>query len=361
MLRSLGLYVGFLGLVLAGHVSSAEDVAWLGEVRARANEAAVPEPWRPLSPLLTGDEANAKGSWNRRREELRAAWQANLGDMPQPPRELALKSLRSERLDWGTRELVEYEGEPGLRVQAYILKPKGDAGPRPGIVALHPTTNLSIDAIAGVQGEPRQHTGVKLAQAGFVVVCPRCFLWQDVPDLNAAVARHRERHPQTTGMAKMLYDAQRGVDLLLGQPEVDPKRVGAFGHSLGAKEVLYLMAFDDRVRAGVASEGGVALDSTNWDASWYLGPQAKDPMWKRNHHELLGLIAPRPFLVIGGEQGPGAADGTRSIPYLVAAEPVYALSGSPIRLGLLNHGQGHPLTPAAFEKAIEWLKTYTTP
>lgn len=334
-----------------------EDVAWLREVRATPGAA---EPWRPLSPLLSAEASDRKAAWEKRRPELRAAWLDFLGAMPAPPTDLAVKSLKLETLDWGTRELVEYEGEPGLRVQAYILKPSS-AKPRgtPGIVALHPTTNLSIDAIAGVQGEPRQHTGVRLAESGFLVVCPRCFLWQNAKDLNDAVARHRERHPAATGMAKMLFDARRGVDLLLAQPEVDPKRVGTFGHSLGAKEVLYLMAFDDRVLAGVASEGGVALDSTNWDAPWYLGPRAKDASWERNHHELLALIAPRPLLIIGGEKGPGAADGTKSIPYLAAAEPIYALSGEQVRLGLLNHGQGHPLTPEAFAKGIEWLKTYT--
>jgi len=358
MLRLLALSTALVSLVSSVPLFAGEEVDWLPDVRAEPTNA--PVPWRPLTPLVPASDKDPKAAWNQRRADLRSAWLAFLGEMPRPPGDLASQSLRRESLEWGTRELVEYEGEPGLRVQAYILKPKNAAARAlPGIVALHPTTNLSIDAIAGVQGEPRQHTAVKLSQSGFVVVCPRCFLWQDAPDLNAAVARHRERHPQTTGMAKMLYDAMRGVDLLLAQPEVDPKRVGAFGHSLGAKEVLYLLAFDDRVRAGVASEGGVALDSTNWDAPWYLGPRAKDPAWERNHHELLGLIAPRPFLVIGGEQGPGAADGGRSIPYLIAAEPVYELSGGPVRLGLLNHGKGHPLTPEAFEKGVEWLKAYT--
>ncbi len=146
--------------------------------------------------------------------------------------------------------------------------------------------------------------------------------------MDQAVEQHRQRHPETLGMAKMLYDARRGVDLLLAQPEVDPNRVGGFGHSLGAKELLYLMAFDERVQAGVASEGGVALDSTNWDASWYLGPACRESEFPRDHHELLALIASRPLLIVGGEEGPGAADGTRTWPYIAAALPVYALYDS---------------------------------
>ena len=121
------------------------------------------------------------------------------------------------------------------------------------------------------------------------------------------------------------------------------------------------MAFDERIRAGVASEGGVALESTNWNASWYLGDLATDPSWERNHHELLAFTVPRPLLIIGGESGPGAADGTRSWPLIQSAHAVSSLSKFPIRLGLLNHGLGHPLPRKELEKGIEWLTTYTSP
>jgi hypothetical protein len=188
------------------------------------------------------------------------------------------------------------------------------------------------------------------------VLCPRCFLWQDATSLNDAVALHRKRHPQTMGMAKMLYDAERAVDLLLAQPDVDPQRIGAYGHSLGAKETLYLAAFDDRIQAAVASEGGIGFESTNWEAPWYLGPAIKEPGFARNHHELIALIAPRPFLVLGGESGRGAADGDRSWPYLAAALPVYRVFGEPARLGLLNHGRGHLLDLEMQGKLAEWLE-----
>lgn len=38
-----------------------------------------------------------------------------------------------------------------------------------------------------------------------------------------------------------------------------------------------------------------------WQAPWYLGPVVLDPKFPRNHHELIALIAPRPFLVLGGK------------------------------------------------------------
>lgn len=107
--------------------------------------------------------------------------------------------------------LVRYEGEPGLFVEGYLLLPNGPSRgeqQRPGIVALHPTTAATIDEIAGVSGRESMQLGWKLASRGFVVFCPRCFLWQDVTSYNEAVRRHRERHPRSRGMAKMLYDAE---------------------------------------------------------------------------------------------------------------------------------------------------------
>jgi len=350
----------------------AEEVPWLAEVTKVPDSVSKPE--KPLQDLLANSFVNDNAqhiesweAWQRKRAQLIEVWKSDLGVMPDRPVDIGFIVKSTEALNWGSRELIEYECEQGIRVQAYLLRPLQSENnqienkSRAGILALHPTTSLTIDAIAGVSGEPKQHTAVALVERGFVVLCPRCFLWQDAKNYDDAVQKHRKRHPGVTGMAKMLYDAQRALDILASLPGVDPKRLGAFGHSLGAKEVLYLMAFDERIRAGVASEGGVALESTNWNAPWYLGDLATDPSWERNHHELLAFTVPRPLLIIGGESGQGAADGTRSWPLIQSAHAVSILSKFPIRLGLLNHGLGHPLPRKELEKGIEWLTTYTSP
>lgn len=338
----------------------AGDVSWLAEVQKPPEK--IPAPFRPLTPLLSEDDlksSDALDRWKVRREEIKQAWLTFLGPMPQRPVTTEFEVLRTDQLDGLTRKLIRYENEPGQRVEAYLLEPTAKAEtPRAGLVALHQTTNDTIEEIAGVRGPEAQHLGLKLAQRGFVVICPRNFLWQDATDLNDAVAKFRTRHPETLGMHKMLYDAQRATDILAAVPHVDPQRLGTVGHSLGAKEVLYLTAFDDRIRAGVFSEGGLAFDSTNWQAPWYLGTAVQNNEFPRNHHELIGLIAPRPFLVLGGESGPGAADGDRSWPYLAAALPIFELSGSPAPLGLLNHRQGHAISKNSFEKLTDWLEVY---
>ncbi|MGL5094928.1 MAG: alpha/beta hydrolase family protein, partial [Planctomycetia bacterium] len=150
--------------------------------------------------------------------------------------------------------------------------------------------------------------------------------------------------------------ARRGLDVLAATPEVDADRLGAVGHSLGAKEVLYLAALDDRVRATVFSEGGVGVTFSNWNAPWYLGLDL-DPR-RTDHNDLLPLVAPRAFLLLAGEDGTGAADGDRSWPYLDAALPIYALYDGRPRIGLLNHREGHSVSEASERRIYEWLDAY---
>jgi pimeloyl-ACP methyl ester carboxylesterase len=164
------------------------------------------------------------------------------------------------------------------------------------------------------------------------------------------VSEHRHRHRGACGMAKMLYDGLRAVDLLASLPEVDAQRIGAAGHSLGGKEALYLAAFDDRVKAAVASEAGIGTAFSNWDAPWYLATKN----FGHEHHELLGMIAPRAFLLIGGE----SADGDRSWPFIASALDAYRFYNQPSRIGLFNHRQGHTIPPIAEQRTYEWLQTY---
>ena len=200
---------------------------------------------------------------------------------------------------------------------------------------------------------------MQLAQAGLVTICPRCFLWEpdaagNVVDYNAQVARFRRRQPAARGMAKMLFDARRAVDVLTGIPDVDHRRLAAIGHSLGGKEALYLAALDERIVATAASEFGIGMTYSNWDAPWYLGPEIHEARFPRRHHELLGMIAPRAFLLVAGE----SADGDRSWPYLAAAREIYDLYPGPARWGFLNHRTGHAPPAEVGRKMCQWVSAW---
>lgn len=331
-----------------------EKPAWLPELQTPPRS--IPATATKPAPLLFDGEhrpITTRDGWQARRRELEERWQAFLGQIPGSRAVPTLKVLQEDRPDGVVRQLVRYEAEAGLPVEAYLLRPDEPGRGRPGAVVLHSTVDYTIRQPAGLEGPADVHIGLHLARRGYVTFCPRCFLWQygDRKKIGSAVDWLHERHPGVTGMAKMLFDAMRAVDVLAGQADVDPARLGAIGHSLGAKEVLYLAAFDQRVRAAVSSEGGIGLSYSNWDAPWYLGDAIHRPGFPLDHGQVLALCAPRAFLLIGGN----SADGDASWPYIEAALPVWKLTGAPESVGLFNHHKGHAFPPVAQQRAYEWL------
>lgn len=321
----------------------------------------------PLPPLEIGP---GQREWAVQRAKLRQMWLDYLGEGPElAPLEPKVKF--EEDLGDITRTLVTYQVEPGFRAFAYVVRPKGD-GPFPGVVVFHPTTDQTILQPAGLAPAEEKHFAIRLAERGFVTVSPRNYLWdyRGRPGANANFGAFMKlteevllgRYPDWTGMGKMVWDGLRAVDYLLTLPGVDASRLGCVGHSLGAKEVLYSMALDERLAAGVSSEGGVGIPFSNWDAPWYLGERIKQRP-DLEHHQLLALTAPRALLVLGGglkppaeDARPGAADFIEDWSYMEAARPAYALYDKPQNLGLFLHDKGHAVPPEAQEVLYGWLE-----
>ena len=296
-------------------VPSKKDVPWLAEVQS-------PPPVLPadaprLAPLLVderGSKITTLAAWQERREAIRRWWLDFLKPLEilrqTPP---TLEVVGEDRAGGVIRQLVRYAVEPGLTVDAYLLKP-ALRGKRPGVAVFHQTVACSIREPAGVEGRSELAFGLELARRGCVALCPRNFLWPENRALAIAteLPRFQARHPRSKGMAKMLFDAMVAVDILRALPQVDPRRIGTIGHSLGAKEALYLAALDDRVQAAVSSEGGIGTRLSNWHDPWYLGNEILRDGFGHEHHELLALVAPRPFLLVGGESVDGAREAGRS-------------------------------------------------
>ncbi len=345
----------------ASMASAAEpprQVRWLNEIQSRPEKLPADAP--QLGVLLVdadGKMITTLDGWQKRRQELRQWWLAFLGKLPAerktPP---TLEVIEEDRVEGVVRQLVKYDVEPGISTEAYVCRPERISGKVPGIAAFHSTVDHSIRQPAGIEGVPEKAYGLRYAKTGRIVFCPRNYLWPVTGKIVAAgeADKYLTRIPGSTGMAKMLYDALVAVDILAAMPEVDAERIGAIGHSLGAKEVLYLAAFDERVKATISSEGGIGTRFSNWDAKWYLGPAIKEPAFTHEHHELLALAAPRPFLLIGGD----SADGDRGWPFIERALDVYRLYGEPCAVGQYNHRKGHAVPPEALVRMDEWFDEY---
>ena len=334
------------------------DVPWLREVLQ--SPAATKDPPRALTPVLVdgrGRTITTLAGWRQRRAEIDRAWRDVLGELGirrgRPPRVVVVDE---DQVGDVVRQRVRYRVEPDIETEAYIVMPRARRRRRPGAIVFHSTVPESIRQPAGLADVPEKHFGLALARRGFVALCPRNFLWPETVrmEAEAETRRFHQRHPRARGMAKMLYDGQVAVDILAARSDVDNTRIACIGHSLGAKEALYLAAFDPRITAVVSSEGGIGTTMSNWDADWYLGDVVKQPGFGREHHELIALAAPRPFLLVGGD----SADGAASWPWIAAALPVYRLYGAPPRLGLLNHKRGHAVPPDIAPRLLQWIETY---
>lgn len=146
-------------------------------------------------------------------------------------------------------------------------------------------------------------------------------------------------------IAAWAWGLHRGVDYLVTDKEVDPKRIVVFGHSRNGKSALVAGAFDERIAAVIPHQAGcggtapsrrknpkgetVTIINKNFP-HWFnanfkklSGQEEKIPF---DQHCLVALCAPRPVLLSNGDQDQWA-DPPGQFDMLVAARPVYRLLG----------------------------------
>jgi dienelactone hydrolase len=345
----------------------------------------------PIKPVLSNLLADAYGApivtenlWKLKRTDIEKRWKSFLGLDDQftskIPLKLEMTLLNNVRSFSRYRLRYNIDGDGRWTGDAYLLVPTAILLKKmPAFVAFHQTTENHAKEPAGLApgSSFNMAYGVHLAELGYVVLCPRNYLYLGQRTYSAnkttqwekTVQEVRSRWPQWRGMSRMIYDSIRAVDVLQSFAFVDPDRIGCLGHSLGAKEVLYAAAFDDRYKVAVFSEGGIGLASkTNWDAKWYLGSDVKQIRTDcHDHHELLALMAPRPFLLLAGgslepwtRKGNGVDD-EKSWKYIKAVMPVYELLNKPKNIGWWHHKQGHDYPEEAQKVAQKFLMAHLPP
>ena len=329
-----------------------QPLPWLRE--AQTPPGRLPVDMLELRPVITPERLGTMtlSSWRRERAAIEGRWLDFLGRVPEKGPPLNPTVISVEEKEKFVRQKMTYEVEPGIPVEAYLLIPKGKERPYPAMVVLHSTVDYTIRQPAGLEGPEAKHIGVHLAERGTVALCPRNFIW-DYGGLKwmDAVGKVKRDHPEWKGMTKMIWDGMRAVDYLCSLDYVDRSRMGCIGHSLGGKEALFLAAFDARITVTVSSEGGIGQTFSNWDAEWYLGADIRKADFPLRNNQVLALIAPRPFLLLGGN----SADGDRSWAYILDVKPIYDGLGASDAIAFFNHRQGHAYPPQAQKRAYEWI------
>jgi hypothetical protein len=190
------------------------------------------------------------------------------------------------------------------------------------------------------------------------VTPPRCFIFRDgnpVGDKGwvREVNKMRARHPNWKGLGCMIRDGMRAVDVLRVCPEVDSNKIGTIGHSLGGKQALFVMAFDHRLKVGVSSDGGIGLTFSNWHRCWYLDEEIRSASFPLENNQVLAMIAPRPFLLVGGK-----FDNDRAWPFIAGAIPLWKSFRRAQNIGWYRHNKGHRWPRQAHDVAYQFLDRY---
>ena len=178
-----------------------------------------------------------------------------------------------------------------------------------------------------------------------------------------------ERYPKWSHMGRLVEDAHSAVDALTKDEIVDPARIYLFGYSLGGTVAIYEAALDARVKGIVSiagftpmrtdtaarGDGGVARYSYERDLipklGFFVGHEAQIPY---DYQDLLGMIAPRPVLVVEPQLDRDAtpADVEAAVNQ---AKQVYTLYGAAGKLAINEPWDYNRLPNKTLDDAVKWM------
>jgi dienelactone hydrolase len=228
------------------------------------------------------------------------------------------------------------------------------------MLCLHPTGAPGKDIPAGLAGTASRHYAHELAERGYVCLVPDYPSFGEYPyDFKKAGA------PFASGSMKAIWNNLRAVDLLETLPEVDPKRIGVIGHSLGGHNALFTAVFDERLKAIVTSCGFTPFHDyyggklAGWTSDRYM-PRIRE-VYDSNpdevpfdFYEVLAALAPRAvFSNSPLHDSNFEIEGVRRA--FAKAGEVYALLNAAPNLVLVTPDAPHDFPDAERQRAYEWL------
>ena len=308
--------------------------------------------------------------------ETRAEWQAwqtalslrltdLLGGFPAEPTPLDVQVTDATDEGSYVRERLTFRTEPGLRVPAYLLRPKRQPPERRGAAVLclhgHGRGKDDVVAVAATPRE-RQHRvtalaydyGARLAERGYVVLAPdaRGFgEWAAADGMTCGWAASSALLLGTTLVGMRVRDAMRAIDLLVGMPDVDPARVGCVGLSWGGTHTMWTAALDGRVAAAVISGAFGRLADSLIESSECACQVVPGLLSVADLPDIVSLIAPRPLLLQSGLADQHYTPEVVAEAFVVVRR-AYALAGARESVALDQFAGGHVF---GTEAAVDWL------
>jgi hypothetical protein len=262
-----------------------------------------------------GRPVRSPEEWANRRREIKESWTRVTGAWPALLQNPKLEVLETTTRDGLSQQRVRVEIAPGAMAAGYLLIPPGQ-GPFPAAFVPFYDPETSV----GLGKEGLRDFAYQLARRGFVTL--------SIGSPGGDARRPKLGEAICQPLSYLAYVAANCHTVLAQLRQVDPERIGVVGHSYGGKWALFAACLYEKYACGVWSDPGIVFDESrpnvNYWEPWYLGKDAgrerspgvvtaSNPRTgayrqlmedKRDLHELLALMAPRPFLVSGGSEDP---------------------------------------------------------
>jgi hypothetical protein len=205
----------------------------------------VPPSYRTIPAGRLGFPKTLAG-WNAQRAKVKAIVVRSLGELPPRPSPLKVRTIRVDRRDGYTVEKFVFDNGADSEVPGYIAIPAGRAGLCPAILTMHGHSS-SKDNRFGYE-PTSQDVAEGLARRGYVVIGIDNYFGGERKGKGPAgdlevMARDSDREMSLfklnlwlgrTLWGMMLRDEQIALDYLMLRPEVDSRRTGAQGMSMGS-------------------------------------------------------------------------------------------------------------------------------
>ena len=254
-----------------------------------------------------------------------------LAPPPAPANGYEAKVIFEEQRDGYKARKIEIRLSRYYTVPAYVLIPEGK-GPFPAINVLHDhgghffigkekcirplaceDSTVIKDAKEWAKGYEGQFFGDYLAQHGYVVFSADAPMWGE---RGLKEGMKRNLYDMISGnmmmygidlSAYMTYDDIAGTEYLATMPEVDAKRIGCTGWSMGGYRTWMLAALSDRIKAGAAVCWMVTTDeqlSFKYKRTENGGFANCLPGLRRwlDYPHIASIACPKPMLFINGSQ-----------------------------------------------------------
>ena len=318
----------------------------------------------------------SRAAWTKQRRRIRAQLVSLLGDLPPRPAVPAIRLLGREQRDGYVVEKLEFDNGAGATVPGYLLLPQG-AVRAPAILYGHwhgGQYNVGKEELFRSNATPLP-AGPELARLGYVVLAIDAYGFGERQgrgpggpgELGGAGELTASKFNLWVGRSlwgMMVRDDLMALDYLVTRPEVNPRRIGVTGISMGSTRTWWIMAMDDRPRAGVGVccltryQNLMLSEGLRQHGIYYFVPGM---LRHFDAEAVVALAAPRPLLFLSGADDAGSpVDGIREIETRV--QPVYDLYGATESFAsVIYPDTGHTYTLEMWRRMLEWMNRHVRP